>query len=299
MRAIIPIAGEGTRLRPHTQKRQKALLPVGGTPVLDHVLTPLREAGVKRVSLVIGCLGDQVREHMLRYDDLQVTFIEQPQQLGLGEAVFLALKDEDEPIVIVLADTIFKMDHVKFIREGGNLIGVVEVEDPRRFGVVETVGRRIVGLVEKPEVPRSNLAIAGIYRIESQKGLRHILSTLIENEVKTRGEYQLTDALNMMVEQGARFRTFPIEGWLDCGTEETLLETNGILLEEAGGEFIHPDATVDRCTLRSSSIMEQCIVKESILENCIVLPRARVEKCYIRNEIIEEEAELKGYLSGG
>jgi glucose-1-phosphate thymidylyltransferase len=235
---------------------------------------------------------------MRRYDDLQVTFVEQPQQQGLGEAVFLALKEENESVIIVLADTIFKMDYAKFIREGGNLIGVVEVEDPKRFGVVETVGRRIVGLVEKPEVPRSNLAIAGIYRLENQKGLRQALTTLIDREEKTRGEYQLTDALNLMVEQGERFHTFQIEGWLDCGTQETLLETNKYLLEGLGGEFIHPDASVQQSTVRSSSIMENCIVKDSIIENSIVLPGARMEKCLIRDEIVEEDAELRGYLSG-
>ena len=298
MRAIIPIAGEGTRLQPHTKKRQKALLPVGGSAVLDHILEPLRAAGIKAVSFVVGYLGDQVREHMSRYDDLKVTFDEQPHQRGLGEAVFLSLRDEDEPVLIILADTIFKMDYVKFIREGGNLIGVVEVEDPRRFGVVETVGRRIVGLVEKPEEPKSNLAIAGIYRIADQRGLRNALTTLMENEVKTRGEYQLTDALNQMVEQGDRFHTFPVEGWLDCGTRETLLETNRILLEGLGGEFIHPDASVERSTLRSSSIMEQCVVKDSILENCIVLRGSRVEKCYIRDEIVAEDSDLRGYISG-
>ncbi|UCD36939.1 MAG: nucleotidyltransferase family protein [Fidelibacterota bacterium] len=298
MRAIIPVAGEGTRLLPYTEKRQKALLPAGGKAVLDHVLEPLLASGIDEVSLVIGYKGDQVREHMERYTELPVTFIEQVQQRGLGEAVYLALEDTIEPVVIVLADTIFELNYAEFMNEEGNLIGVVEVEDPRRFGVVEVAGRQVVRMIEKPDKPVSNLAIAGIYRIENQEQLRHALTTLIESGSKTKGEYQLTDALNLMVERGESFRTFPVDRWLDCGTKETLLATSNHLLQTQGGAFIHPDSTVEQSTVRTSSIMENCVVRASFLDNCIVLPNARLEKCNIRDEIVEEDAELEGYSSG-
>ncbi len=297
MKALIPLAGQGTRLLPHTAKRQKALLPVAGKPVLDHILEPLIAAGITEVSLVIGHLGEQVREYMTRYSDLQVTFVEQSHQQGLGHAVFLALADVTEPVVIVLADTIFELDHAGFINMDDNLIGVVEVDDPRRFGVVETAGRRVVEMVEKPEEPLSNLAIAGIYRIESQHKLRQALTTIMDRKIMTKGEYQLTDALNLMVEQGERFLTFPVDRWLDCGTVETLLATNANLLEGMDGQFIHPEATVERSTVRSSSVMEHCRVVDSTLENCIVLPGARLEQCHIRNEIVAEGARLEGYSS--
>ncbi len=299
MKALIPLAGQGTRLLPHTAKRQKALLPVGGKAVLDHVLEPLIAAGITEVSLVIGHLGDQVREHMAKYSNLRVTFVEQPLQQGLGEAVFLALVEEAEPVVIVLSDTIFRLDFSEFITQSGNVIGVMEVDDPRQFGVVEAAGRRVVEMVEKPEEPRSNLAIAGVYRIDDQRQLRQALATIVEGKIKTKGEYQLTDALNLMVEQGERFLTYQVDRWLDCGTPETLLTTNADLLEDMDGQFIHPEATVERSTVRSSSIMENCRVVDTVLENCIVLPGARLEKCLIRNEIVKESTELKGYVSGG
>jgi len=299
LQALIPLAGQGTRLLPHTAKRQKTLLPTAGKPVLDHILEPLIAAGITEVSLVIGHLGEQVREHMTSYSSLQVTYIEQRQQRGLGEAVFLGLEDKLEPVVIVLADTIFELDYAGLINADANRIGVMEVDDPRRFGVVETAGQRIVKMVEKPEEPLSNLAIAGIYRFVSQHKLRQALATIIDRKIMTKGEYQLTDALNLMVEQGERFLTYPVDRWLDCGTPETLLATNADLLEDMDGQFIHPEATVERSTVRSSSIMENCRVLDTVLENCIVLPGASLEKCLIRNEIVKESTELKGYVSGG
>ncbi|UCH64110.1 MAG: nucleotidyltransferase family protein [Fidelibacterota bacterium] len=299
MKALIPLAGQGTRLLPHTAKRQKALLPTAGKPVLDHILEPLITAGITEVSLVIGHLGEQVQEHMSKYSSLQVTYTEQRQQRGLGEAVFLGLEDKLEPVVIVLADTIFELDYAGFINGDSNLIGVVEVDDPRRFGVVETAGSRVVDMVEKPEEPLSNLAIAGIYRIESQHKLRRALASNMDRKVMTRGEYQLTDALNLMVGQGERFLTYPVDRWLDCGSLETLLSTNRHLLEDQGGQFIHPEAIVERSIVRLGSIMENCRVVDSTLDGCIVLPGARLEQCHISNEIVEEGAQLEGYLNQG
>ena len=296
MKALIPLAGQGTRLLPHTAKRQKALLPVAGKPVLDHILEPLIAAGITELSLVIGHLGEQVRDHMAGYGNLEVTFIEQTRQQGLGHAVFLALADVTEPVVVVLADTIFDLDYAGFINADANRIGVVEVDDPRRFGVVETAGQRIVKMVEKPDQPPSNLAIAGIYRIDSQHKLRQALATNMDRKIMTKGEYQLTDALSLMVEQGERFLTFPVDRWLDCGTVETTLATNRHLLEDLeGGRFIHPEATVERSSVRLSSVMEHCRVMDSTLESCIVLPGARLERCRISNEIVAEGARVSSF----
>lgn len=297
MKALIPLAGQGTRLLPHTAKRQKALLPVAGKPVLDHILEPLIAAGITELSLVIGHMGEQVRDHLAGYGNLEVTFIEQTRQQGLGHAVFLALADVTEPVVVVLANTIFELDYAGFINSDSNLIGVVEVDDPCRFGIVETEGHRVVNMVEKPDEPPSNLAIAGIYRIDSQRKLRQALAANIDRKIMTKGEYQLTDALGLMVGQGERFLTFPVDRWLDCGTVDTTLATNRHLLEEMGGRFIHPEAIVEGSTVRSSSIMENCRVVDSTLESCIVLPGARLEQCHISNEIVEEGAQLRGYSS--
>jgi glucose-1-phosphate thymidylyltransferase len=287
MKVLIPLAGQGTRLLPYTENRQKALLPVCDKPVLDQVLHPFLEAGIRDISLVIGHLGDQIKDYMTKYSDLRIRYITQPQQRGLGEAVFLGLENESEPMVIILSDTILEMDFGGFIHEEGNLLGVMEVDDPRRFGVVETEGRQILSMVEKPVKPISNLAISGIYRIEQPSKLRESLKSMMTSAIKTKGEFQLTDALNHMLEVGDEFRTFPIDRWLDCGTKESLLATNCYLLQKIGGEFVHPDATVVNSTLHSSSVMERCHISNCTLDNSIVLPGTRLENRHIRDEIIE------------
>ncbi|MCK4579121.1 MAG: NTP transferase domain-containing protein [Candidatus Marinimicrobia bacterium] len=300
MKAIIPVAGKGVRLLPHTVSRQKALLPVGGKAVLDYVLEPLIANGVNEFAMVIGHLGAQIRQHMAAYDSVTVTYHEQIRQRGLGDAVLLGLADRDEPALIVLPDTIFEMDYAGLISGSGNHIGVVEVDNPQDFGVVELLGRRVVDLEEKPAEPVSNLVIAGIYRIESQRRLRVALQSIIDNHATTKGEFQLTDGLKMMLEGGANIRTVEIERWLDCGTPENLLHTNEYLLRRyPENVFIHPTARVKGATVRNATIMDGCEVVDSILDNCIVLPGASIINSSVRGEIIKSSAQLKGYVTGG
>lgn len=299
MKALIPIAGRGTRLLPHTQTLQKALLPVGGKPVLEHILAPLIEAGITSITFIIGHLGGQISEFMSRYDRLSVTYVEQTQQLGLGDAVKLGLEAVDEPVVIVLADTIMELDYSNFLEGHNNAIGVVEVDNPEDFGIVETAGRRVVDLVEKPSEPVSNLAIAGIYRLASQLQLQEALETLQADRAMTRGEYQLTDALKLMIDNGVAIRTEQLDRWLDCGTKETLLSTNSYLVQQLpGGMFVHPDSALEGSTARACSIMENCMLIDTIIDNCIILAGAQLRSCYIHDEIVEAGAQLNGYVTG-
>lgn len=289
MKVMIPLAGQGTRLLPFTEKRQKALLPVCDKSVLDHVLHPFLEAGITDYIFVIGYLGDQIKEYMGRYSGLRIRYVTQPEQRGLGEAVFLGLQNESEPIVIILSDTILEMNFGSFIREEGNLLGVMEVDDPRRFGVVETEGRMIHSMVEKPVKPTSNLAISGIYRIEQPERLLEALNWIMTDEIMTKGEYQLTDALNHMLHIGEKFKTYPVDRWLDCGTKESLLATNSYLLQKIGGKYVHPESTIVDSTLRLSSVMEHCYIINCELENTIVLPGTKLVDRQVKNEIIEVE----------
>lgn len=299
MKAIIPIAGQGTRLLPHTRTLQKALLPVGGKPVLEHILAPLIEAGITSITFIVGHLGDQIREFMSRYDSLPVTYVEQEQQLGLGDAVKMGLEAVDEPVLIVLADTIMELDYNNFLEGHNNVIGVVEVDNPQDFGIVETAGRRVVDLVEKPSEPVSNLAIAGIYRLASQLQLREALETLRANRTMSRGEYQLTDALKLMLDSGVAIRTENLDRWLDCGTKETLLSTNRYLVQQLpDGMFVHPDSGLEGSTARASSIMENCMIIDTIIDSCIIMAGAQLRSCYIHDEIIKAGAQLNGYVTG-
>ncbi|MGD9141846.1 MAG: sugar phosphate nucleotidyltransferase, partial [bacterium] len=167
MKAVIPVAGEGTRLRPHTHTVPKPLLKVAGKAILGHILDDVVHLGISEVVLIVGYRGRHIVDYVEANYDLKVSFVEQGERLGLGHAIYLT-KDivGAEPVLVMLGDTIFKGDFARIVGAGGNYLGVKEVPDPERFGVVEVDGGSIVNLVEKPAEPRSNLAIVGIYCIQ-------------------------------------------------------------------------------------------------------------------------------------
>jgi len=202
MKAILPVAGVGTRLRPLTHTTPKALVHVAGKPILGHILDALIPLGIDEVVLIVGYLGEQVVEYVRSTYPLRVKFVEQPERKGLGHAIYLAKEQvpNDEPILIVLGDTIFQADLAKVLADRRSAIGVREVEDPTRFGVVEMDGGSIKKLVEKPAVPPSNLAIVGVYYLTSSQRLFASLQEVIDRDIKVKGEYQLTDALQIMIE---------------------------------------------------------------------------------------------------
>jgi glucose-1-phosphate thymidylyltransferase len=169
MRAIIPVAGIGTRLRPHTYSVPKVLLNVAGKPILAHILDKILGEGITEASIIVGYLGDKIREYVnSAYPHLRVEYIEQSDTLGLGHAIYLARNALDrEPVLIILGDTIFDVDLKPVLQGSHSSLGVKAVEDPRRFGVAEMEGEFIARLVEKPEEPVSNLAIVGLYYIRS------------------------------------------------------------------------------------------------------------------------------------
>jgi len=168
MKAIIPVAGYGTRFKPHTLTLQKCLFPVAGKPILAHILDRVKKAGINEVSLIIGHLGEQVIEFCRSYKNISFNFIHQEERLGLGHAIYQALIPNNDPILILLGDGIFELDYNKIISSKISQIGVNRVKDPKRFGIVEIDGLKIIKFYEKPINPPSNLAISGIYLIRSQ-----------------------------------------------------------------------------------------------------------------------------------
>jgi len=219
MRAIIPVAGVGTRLRPHTHSLPKVLLSVAGKPILGHILDKLLAEGITSATIVVGYMGDLVETYVRENYDFDVEFVQQPVREGLGHSIYLA-KDAlgDDPVLIILGDTIFEVDLRPVLASETSALGVKSVEDPRRFGVVEMQGETVSHLVEKPEVPPTNLAIVGLYFIKHPRLLVECLEQLVAEDRRTRGEYQLTDALQMMIDRGERFTTFPVEGSHDAPT---------------------------------------------------------------------------------
>ncbi len=232
-KAIIPVAGLGVRLRPHTLARPKVLLHVAGKPILGHILDELRAAGIRQVVLVVGHLSEQVREWVgERYPDLDAAFVDQGEPLGNGHAIYVAREHLGEgPVLLLFGDTIVRAHLPELLARQENAAGVKEVEDPRRFGVAEVdADGYVTRLVEKPEVPSSNLAVIGLYLIQNGARLRDALERMVRERRQQRGEYWLVDALQLFLEAGERMRPFPVTHWYDCGTIEALLAANRELL---------------------------------------------------------------------
>lgn len=309
MRAIIPAAGFGTRLKPHTYSIPKVLLNVGGKPILGHIIDKLISVGIVKTTFVVGYLGEKIVEYVRKnYPLLNSSFVTQEIALGLGHAIHTAESTfDDEEIFIILGDTIFDVElHSVFVKKVSSL-GVKYVDDPSRFGVAVCEENKIIKLVEKPHTPISKLALVGLYYIRNSKLLIECLNELFEKDIKTKGEYQLTDALQLMIEKGEHFTTFQVDGWYDCGKSETLLSTNKFILQKQGTNrrlngsviidpvFIAESAVVQNSVIGPfTTIADNCKVNESIIKNSILSPDAVVEKSMLDNSIIGLNAVIKG-----
>jgi glucose-1-phosphate thymidylyltransferase len=324
MRAIIPVAGVGSRLRPHTFSIPKVLLNVAGKPIIGHILDKIIEAGINEATIIVGYLGSMIKEYAVTHYDIKFDFVEQEERQGLGHAIYLSRHTfSTDPILIILGDTIFDVDIKSMIANQQTKIGVKPIDDPRRFGVAEIQNGLISRVVEKPENPKSNLAIVGLYYIAHPRLLVDCLEEMIQSEKRTKNEFQLTDALQMMIDRGEQMRIFPVEGWFDCGKPETLLATNQHLLEfqpppsHREGVVIMPpvfiserakvnnavigpnatiadDSTVENSIIRNSIIGEGATVINSVLEDSLIGTNAVVRGSYKRINI-GDSSELEFY----
>jgi len=312
VKAIIPAAGVGTRLRPHTHTLPKALLHVAGKPILAHILDQLMELDVEEVVIVVGVLGEKIETFVREHYPVKATFVEQKERLGLGHSIYVALETiEPGPSMIVYGDTIFEgqiAEGIDYSVDGS--LGVKEVEDPRRFGTVELEDGRVVRLVEKPDQPRSNLVIVGVNFINNIKLLHDCLKKIVHQGIRTRGEYQLTDAFQLMVDEGACLTTFPLEGWFDCGKPETLLATNRHLLKKlqydrpVEGSLIRPPAYISSSAQVENSILgpyvsvaDGTVIRNSIVEDAIIAEGAEVVDCLLRGSLVGNNAFVQGGLT--
>ncbi len=308
MRAVIPAAGIGKRLRPHTLNVPKVMINLAGKRLIGHVLDAVESAGVDSVSIIVGYKGEQVEEYVNRnYSHLRLDFPYQIERKGLGHAVLEGLEDKEEGVLILLGDTVFDVDFKQFIANKVNAIAVVKVEDPRRFGVAEIDGdHRITKLVEKPENPKSDLALAGMYYIQDQRVLKASLEKLIAEDIKTRGEYQLTDALQLMIENGEPIEAVEINGWYDCGTKESLLDSHRFLLEHhlstehSLGSIIHPPVFIHSEAKVSNSVIGPNVtidkgaeIVDAILTETIVGKGAQICNMILTHSLIGDHAVVE------
>lgn len=290
MRAIIPAAGIGTRLRPHTHTAPKALLHVAGKPILGHIIDELRAFGIRDLVFVIGFMGEKIVDYVKKNYKINAQFITQEELKGLGWAIYLTREQiGDEPVLIILGDTIFETDLNQVIGGEYDSIGAKTVDDPRRFGIAETDGRFVTALVEKPENPTSNLALVGIYYIKSTGLFKQCLNELVDKKITTRGEFQLTDALGLMIRHGAKITTFNVDGWFDCGKPEALLATNRYLLSQIKSVDNRPgNVIIPPVFIAPSAVLESAVIGPYVS----VADDSKIIRSVVRDSIISEGAEV-------
>ncbi len=278
-------------MRPHTYSIPKPLLPVAGKPVLAHVIDPLIPLEPEEVIFVIGHLGIQIVDYIRANYSFNAAFVEQEHLLGLGYAIHLAMEQVDgDSVLVILGDTIAKTDFPSFINHGGNVIGLKEVGDPRRFGVAMIQDDKVVSVEEKPRKPKSNLALVGLYYFEDSRVLKAQLAKLVSIGKRTSGEIQFTDALQFMIQEGEKFKPYLVDGWYDCGKLETFLETNRRLLDLAPRDLEYPGSVI----IPPVSIAASAVIEESIIGPYVsVLEDARVKRSIVRDSIIGNQAVVE------
>ncbi len=296
MKAIIPVAGAGTKLRPHTYTQPKALIPLAGKTILSIIVDQLKEAGITEFIFIIGYLGDKIKDYVTeKYPGLDAHFVNQNERQGIGHAIQLTRKIVDnDDMFIVLGDTICEYDVSDIIARPHSVLGIKRVDDPRDFGVAELGEDGFISrVVEKPQIPKSNMALVGIYLIKETEQLFNCLEDNIRNKVKSRGEFSITDAIECMISHGARFQAFKVQNWFDCGKKETLLESNATLLKKFGGVISKEHHFENTIIIPPVSIAPGCDIKNSIIgPNVTIGERSNISSSVIKNSIIGSFANL-------
>lgn len=314
MKAIIPVAGAGVRLRPHTYTQPKPLILVAGKPIISFIIDQLMEAGIDDFIFILGYLGDKIKAYLdTAYPNLTKHYVYQEERRGLGDAIFCA-KDiihQNEDIIILLGDTIVDLDMVDFINQPNNVLGIQKVNDPRQFGVVEHTDGRVTRVVEKPNIPKSNWAIIGLYKFNDVEVLMNAIEMVRHEITDEDDDIHLTDAIMKMISGGSEINTYEVRNWHDCGKKEVLLETNRVLLKKystpSDTQYIPQHSIVippvvfgENCEFENSVIgpnvtlgdnvkISHSILKDSILGNYVELSSAVLSQSVIGND-----ASIKG-----
>lgn len=317
MKAIIPVAGAGTKLRPLTYTQPKALIPIAGKTILGVIVDQLIEAGVTEFVFVIGYLGEKIQRYIDKtYPQLTCTFVTQNDRRGTGHAIWLTQSavQEDE-VMIVLGDTVCDYNVKDVLNSKISQIGVRKVDDPRGFGVAELNDKdMVVKMVEKPLIPKSNMAIVGIYYIKETAAMYAALNRHMNDRADENGEYHFTNALQHMIEEGIPLQAFRVNNWFDCGKKETLLSTNAILLKQMEDEhpekqknlsfddtvIIHPVNIAEGCQIRhciigpNVTIGEYTKMESSIVKDSIIGSYAELQQVVLNSSIIGNDAYVRG-----
>ncbi|SIO51321.1 sugar phosphate nucleotidyltransferase [Chitinophaga niabensis] len=314
MKAIIPVAGAGTKLRPHTYTQPKALIPLAGRTILSIIVDQLVEAGIREFVFVVGYLGEKIQHYVeKKYPDLTMHFVQQNSREGTGHAILLTREVvKNDEVLIVLGDTIVECDFKEVINAPHSLLGVKKVDDPRNFGVAElhesgTISR----VIEKPQIPKSNLALVGMYKIRETEQMYQCLEDNVQKQLRSHDEFQLTDALECMIQHGVQFNAFKVNNWFDCGRKETLLETNAILLKKyklatnpvlpyENTIIIPPVSIGEGCNIKNSiigpnvAIGDNTVVSYSIVKDSIIGSFSNLYEVVLKSSLIGSDANIRG-----
>lgn len=318
LKVVIPMAGFGKRLRPHTWSRPKQLLGLAGKSVIEHVLETFNSLpkGIQiEYVFIVGYLGDKIREFMAaEHPGVKVDFVVQEEMKGQSHAIFLAKEFLNGPMIMVFADTLIETDLSFLDQEDSDIVAWVKpVPDPRRFGVAELGPDKLVTrLIEKPQAMDNNLALVGFYYFKQGQKLIQAIAKQMEKDLKLKGEYFLADAINIMLEEsGCRMRTQKVSVWLDAGTFEAMLSTNRYLLDHGHDNsekasqrigvkvippvFIHPEAEVEASVIGPHATIESgCRILKSVIQNSIIEKGSLVEDSILDGSLIGQNAALKG-----
>ena len=315
MKLVIPMAGRGTRLRPHTHVTPKPLLPVVGIPMVERIVNTFIEVLPRPLTEGVFVLGDfphEVNDALSTICDrhgIKASFVYQEKALGTGHAVHCAHEHLDGEVIVVFADTIFTMAGPADL-EGADVVAWVKhVDDPSRFGVAVREGDRITAFVEKPPELISNEALIGIYYVKDGRRLKSAIQKLMDDEITGHsGEYQLTDAFDILLKQELVFKTAGVTDWLDCGTIEAFVDTSRFLLDREAGvaghvedsSLIEPVFIGDGATVRGSVIGPNVVIEagasviQSTLSETIVFGDASIESSELTNSLVGHSAVVKG-----
>lgn len=304
MNIIIPMAGRGSRLRPHTLTVPKPLVPIAGKPIVQRLVENIADMcnePIEHIGFIIGDFGKEVEEDLLaiaKRAGATGHIFQQDQPLGTAHAILCAKELMNDNIIVAFADTLFKAD-INIDVEKDGVIWTHSVEDPAKFGVVKLDEENIITeFVEKPTTFISDLAIIGIYYFRDGEYLKNELQYLLDNNIKDKGEYQLTSALEHMKQKGARFGIASVEEWLDCGNKDACVYTNQRILEFTKQK---PEPLMaDSVTLENATIIEPCFLGENVtIRNSVIGPHVSIghdtiiEKAIIQNTIIQNQSHIE------
>ncbi|MBC3539439.1 sugar phosphate nucleotidyltransferase [Rufibacter sediminis] len=315
MKAIIPVAGMGARLRPHTHTQPKALVPIAGKAILGHIIERLQAAGIRQFVLVVGYLGEKIMHYVQRkYPHIEAEFVVQQPREGLGHALWSARETfrNEKDVLIQLGDTIVDVDMQQFFSSEHTMLAVKPVKTPTMFGIAEMDnGGFITKVIEKPKIPKSNYALVGLYKMANPAKLVEALEYIVANDIRTQNEHHLTDALMHMIQHGEKMVSYTVDHWFDCGRKDTLLQANATLLNrpefrraeypDFPNTIIIPPVSIGKGVQISNSIVgpnvaigESAILNYTIVRNSIIGGYAELGYAVLEDSLVGSDSALKG-----